>query len=75
LYHLGNGDFSNWFRLIIKDNELADDAAQIEQNQSLEPRQSRAAVRAAIEKRYTAAPAEAYSSSSSPISSSHDAQK
>jgi hypothetical protein len=64
LYHLRNGDFSNWFRSIIKDDELADETAQIEQTLSLEPGQSRAAVRAAIEKRYTAAPAEPYSSSS-----------
>jgi phosphoglycolate phosphatase (TIGR01487 family) len=62
LYHLRNGDFSNWFRSIIKDDELADETAQIEQNLSLAPMQSRAAVRAAIEKRYTAAPAESYSS-------------
>jgi hypothetical protein len=55
LYHLRNGDFSNWFRSVIKDDELADEAAQIEQNPSLSPRESRDTVRAAIERRYSAA--------------------
>jgi hypothetical protein len=69
LHHLRNGDFSNWFRMTIKDDELADEAAQVEQNQSLSAKESRAAVRAAIEKRYTAPPAGSYSSLS------HDAQQ
>jgi hypothetical protein len=53
LYHLRNGDFSNWFRSIIKDNDLADVASQIEQNRSLSARESRDAIRAIIEKLYT----------------------
>jgi hypothetical protein len=61
LHHLSNGDFSNWFRSIIKDNELADEATQIEQNQSLSPRQSREAIRELIEKRYTAPPSGPFS--------------
>jgi len=56
LYHLRNGDFSHWFRSIIKDDELADEAAQIEQNQGLSARESREALRIAIERRYSAPP-------------------
>src|SRR5215471_4694610 len=62
LHHLRNGDFSNWFRSIIKDDELADEAAQIEQNQGLSAMESRAAIRNAIEKRYTAPPSGPFSS-------------
>jgi hypothetical protein len=54
LHHLRGGDYSRWFRLTIKDDELAAEASQIEQDLSLGPRQSRAALRAAIEKRYSA---------------------
>ncbi len=53
LHHLRGGDYSRWFRLTIKDDELAAEASQIEQDLSLDPRQSRAALRAAIEKRYS----------------------
>ncbi len=56
LHHLRKGDFSNWFRLTIKDNELAEETAQIEQNDGLSAGESREAIRNAIEKRYTAAP-------------------
>ena len=62
LYHMRNGDFSNWFRSIIKDDELADEAAQIEQNQGLSAMESRAAIREMIEKRYTAPPSGQFSS-------------
>jgi len=55
LHHLRGGDYSEWFRQTIKDAELADDAARIEQNQGLSAKESRMAIRAAIEKRYTAA--------------------
>jgi HAD superfamily hydrolase (TIGR01484 family) len=61
LYHLRNGDFSNWFRSIIKDNDLADEVAQIEQTRSLSARESRDAVRAVIEKRYSAPPSSPFS--------------
>jgi len=60
-HHLRGGDYSDWFRRIIKDDELADEAAQIEQNQSLSANESRAAIRAAIEKRYTAPPSGPFS--------------
>ena len=61
LHHLRNGDISNWFRQTIKDNELADEAAQIEQNQGLSPGESRDAIRTAIEKRYSAPPSGPFS--------------
>src|SRR5499427_517073 len=62
LYHLRNGDFSDWFRSIIKDDELADEAAQVEQKQGLSARESREALRIAIERRYSAPPSGPFSS-------------
>jgi hypothetical protein len=70
LYHLRNGDFSNWFRSIIKDDELADEAAQIEQNQGLSARESREALRSAIESRYSAPPSGPFSRVGPPNQSS-----
>src|SRR5262249_11996676 len=70
LYHLRNGDFSNWFRSIIKDDELADEAAQIEQNQSLSAGESREALRIAIERRYSAPPSGPFSRPEPPDQSS-----
>ncbi|HZF38917.1 MAG TPA: phosphoglycolate phosphatase, partial [Blastocatellia bacterium] len=61
LYHLRGGDYSGWFRQTIKDDELANEVAQIEQNQSLSARESRAAIRLAIERRYSAAPSGPFS--------------
>ncbi|TAK35772.1 MAG: HAD-IIB family hydrolase [Chloroflexota bacterium] len=56
LYHLRRGDYSRWFREAIKDEELADEAAKIEQAYANVPDLSRALIREAIEKRYTARP-------------------
>src|SRR5215510_11519373 len=70
LYHLRNSDFSNWFRSIIKDSELADDAAQIEQDQSLSARESRESLRMAIERRYSAPPSGPFSQVEPPNQSS-----
>jgi HAD superfamily hydrolase (TIGR01484 family) len=53
LYHLKQGDYSRWFRQSIKDDGLADEVARIE-GQRADAAQSRAAVKAAIEARYTA---------------------
>ena len=53
LFHLRNQDFSKWFQEMIKDSELAEEVAAIERNESLSAQESRAAVRAAIESRYT----------------------
>jgi hypothetical protein len=51
-YHRSAGDFSNWLRMQIKDGPLADEVAEIEQDAS-PPAEARAAVRAAVEHRYT----------------------
>jgi hypothetical protein len=66
LYHLRNGDFSDWFRSIIKDDELADEAAQVEQNRSLSATESRDAIRTAIETRYSAPPSGPFSRAEPP---------
>ncbi|WP_406698397.1 HAD-IIB family hydrolase [Singulisphaera sp. Ch08] len=53
-HHLRQGDYSTWFRDMIKDDELATEAEQIEAKaDSLSPQEGRAAIRAAIEARYT----------------------
>jgi hypothetical protein len=57
-HHLRAGDYSAWFRDIIKDKSLAREAGEAEQDRGLGARQSRARIKAAILQRYTA-PAEA----------------
>jgi HAD superfamily hydrolase (TIGR01484 family) len=52
-YHLRKGEYSGWFAEQIKDAELAAEAREIEQGKKLSAQESRAAVRKAIEKRYT----------------------
>jgi hypothetical protein len=53
LHHLGNADYSRWFREGIKDDELAAEAETIESRPNLSADETRAAIREAIEKRYT----------------------
>jgi hypothetical protein len=53
LYHLRAGDYSQWFRERIKDAELAEEVEGIEANRKADPKESRAAIRQAITKRYT----------------------
>ena len=53
LHHLQRGDYSRWVRDAIKDEELAGDIAAVERSDAGAD-QSRAAIRAAIEARYTA---------------------
>lgn len=53
LHHLRAGDYSRWLRDKIKDDELADEVAIIEHDESLAPSESRDRVRKAIESRYT----------------------
>lgn len=55
LFHLQQGDYSQWFETRIKDHDLARAARAIERNHRLSPRESREQIRAAIESRYTAA--------------------
>ena len=50
LHHLGQRDYSKWFRSVIKDDGLAEEAEQIERGGG---RESRKRIQEAIEKRYT----------------------
>jgi hydroxymethylpyrimidine pyrophosphatase-like HAD family hydrolase len=52
-YHFGQGDYSRWFRDVIKDSELASAAAAVERDRFLSRDNAVAALRAAIESRYT----------------------
>ena len=56
-HHLKAGDYSTWFRDMIKDSDLANEAASIEADRSLDPRTSRERIAEAVRRRYTA-PAE-----------------
>jgi len=53
LYHLRRGDYSVWFADRIKDEELAAEARQVEQTETLAATESRDLIKAAIERRYT----------------------
>jgi hydroxymethylpyrimidine pyrophosphatase-like HAD family hydrolase len=53
LHHLRGKDYSRWFREAIKDEELAAEAAHVEEDAGLPPKESRALIKAAIERRYT----------------------
>jgi hydroxymethylpyrimidine pyrophosphatase-like HAD family hydrolase len=55
MFHLKRGNYSQWFRDIIKDEPLAQDAAAVEEDEAATARDSRDKIRAAIETRYTAA--------------------
>ena len=52
LHHLERGDYSRWFREAIKNEDLAREAAAIEQA-AAPASESRARIRAAIDRRYT----------------------
>ena len=52
-YHLNRGDYSQWFGEVIGDNELAEEARSIERTRALDANESRAKIRAAVERRYT----------------------
>ena len=54
LFHLRRGDYSNWFKNLIKDADLAQETAGVEANRELSAADSRARIRKAIEQRYTA---------------------
>jgi len=54
MFHLRRGDFSSWFKTIIKDNELAREAAEIERDETASPEDSRERIREAVDSRYTA---------------------
>ncbi|MBC8163261.1 MAG: HAD-IIB family hydrolase [Roseiflexaceae bacterium] len=54
LYHLRQGDYTRWFREAIKDDELAAEATRVAEQPSIGAEESRAAIKAVIEARYTA---------------------
>jgi hypothetical protein len=53
VHHLQRGDYSRWFREPIKDETLASEGAQIDRRKNTSPVESRALMKAAIERRYT----------------------
>jgi hydroxymethylpyrimidine pyrophosphatase-like HAD family hydrolase/energy-coupling factor transporter ATP-binding protein EcfA2 len=53
LHHLHHGDYSRWFRDVIKDEGLADEVAAIEARKSPSRQATLAEVKHAIEQRYT----------------------
>jgi hypothetical protein len=53
MHHLKAGDYSRWFRECIKDEDLAREAAAIELD-GMDAEESRARIRDAVERRYTA---------------------
>ena len=54
MYHLKKKDYSNWFRVHIKDNTLADATLEIECDRSLSSNQSRESIANLVRKLYTA---------------------
>ena len=51
-HHRQAGDYSRWFREAIKNEELAGEAAEIEQSTRLDPKESRNSIAQAISRRY-----------------------
>jgi hypothetical protein len=52
-FHRKQGEYSRWLRDQVKDPALAEEVAGVEEEEGRDPKETRAAVRAAIEKRYT----------------------
>ncbi len=55
LFHLRNGDYTDWFKTAIKDTDLADQAAALAQRDQLSAAEGRAALADAVNRRYTGA--------------------
>ena len=53
LYHLNQHEYSEWFREMIKDEELSEEAKLIEDQKGIPAKESRQSIRALIETRYT----------------------
>ncbi len=53
-YHLREGDYSQWFRDVVKDDVLASEAARVEGLTEISPAESRKLIKTAINERYTA---------------------
>ena len=58
-HHLRAGDYSAWFRTVIKDDNLAREAAEIEADESLNASESRKRIRKIVSRCYIA-PASAH---------------
>ncbi|MGH2795595.1 MAG: HAD-IIB family hydrolase [Actinomycetota bacterium] len=54
LHHLSRGDYSDWFRSAIKDDDLASEAEEAERRFADDAEKSREAILDAVERRYTA---------------------
>lgn len=54
VHHLRRGDYSDWFRSVIKDDELAEIAKGVESQGSASAQESRRRIKEAIATRYTA---------------------
>lgn len=52
-FHFQKGDYSRWFRDVIKDNDLAEEAEALEQQAEVSAQQSRAMMLDMIKKRYS----------------------
>jgi hypothetical protein len=55
-FHLERGDYAKWFETCVKDEDLAAAATQIAAMSNLKPDESRAMIRAAIERDYIVVP-------------------
>ncbi len=53
MHHLREGDYSEWLRHAIKDDEIADRVREVEQDEGLSADESRQQVRSALEEKYT----------------------
>lgn len=53
-HHLRGGEYSGWFRMAIKDEDLANEVVAVERDSSLSARDSRQLIRDMVERRYTA---------------------
>jgi hydroxymethylpyrimidine pyrophosphatase-like HAD family hydrolase len=53
-YHLAKGDYSRWFRDLLKDEDLAQAAARVESESGLSADQTRARIKELVQSRYTA---------------------
>ena len=53
LHHLRRGDYSRWFRDVIRDEDLAAEANRVERDPHLDTQATRAAIHAAVEQRHT----------------------